>query len=348
MLGGFLTASLPFAFILLLVFLAIKNIKMSVSPVLLSLLPFYASFIFIFSGTYFPHILSGLLLLASYIYLKKHKYLLAGFFAGLSFLCEYNLAVIFFLWAIQLIARKRSLKPAVIYSLGVLPSLLFILYYNNAFTGSPFIMLYKYHNFDQLNSNYGFSLPGFTSLWGLSFSWYKGLFFYAPFILFVMIMAFKPTIQKGSRYILTNYLFIPSIVYYVFIASYFGWWGGWTQGPRFLLALTILLTYEGIIYLSDKKFPKYLFWVFIGFGMLCTMMAKVTVSYSVPTDVANPILDLVSPSFFKGEFNANNILTLMFGTKPVYSFLIFMLIFIGSITGLNFWYKRLMHESIKK
>ncbi len=337
LLGGFLTASLPFAIILLIVFLAIKNLKTNVSPVFLSTLPFYASFIFVFTGTYFPHILSGFLLLASYIYLKKEKYLIAGIFAGLSFLCEYNLAVIFMVWGVLIIIRNKSIRPVVNYSLGVLPSIVFILSYNYYFTGSTFKMLYMFHNFDELHSNYGFSFPGFTSVWGLSFSWYKGLFFYSPFILLFIIMAFKPAFLRGTRYLLTNYLIIPIIVYYFFIASYFAWWGGWTYGPRFLLGVAILLTYEGIIYLSQKKFSKAAFWILIGFGIICTFMAKATLSYSIPTDVANPILDLIIPNFFKAEFNANNILTMLFGTKPVYSFLIFVIMFVGSLVLLNFW-----------
>lgn len=351
LLGGFLTASLPFTLILLIVFLAIKKIPEasgSVSPVFLSVLPFYASFIFVFAGTYFSHILSGFLLLASYIYLKKDKYLVAGIFAGLSFLSEYNLAVIFLMWGIQLIIRKKSIIPSVYYSIGVLPSLIFILSYNYYFTGSPFEMLYMYHNFDQLHSNYGFSLPGFSSVWGLSFSWYKGLFFYSPFILFFVIIAFKPAFMKGSRYLLSNYLILPSVVYFFFIASYFGWWGGWTYGPRLLSALAILLTYEGIIYLSDKKFSRLLFWIMIGFGLICTLMAKPTLSYSIPTDVANPMIDLIIPGFVKGEFYAGNVLTLLFGTKPVYSFIIFIFLFAGSLIMLNLWHKRIVQQTSRK
>ncbi len=348
MLGGFLTGSLPFVLILLISFLAIKNLNTTISPVLLSLLPFYASFIFVFTGTYFPHILSGILMLGSYIYLKTNKYLIAGIFAGLSFLCEYNLAVIFFLWAIQLIARKKALKPAVIYSLGILPSLLFILYYNYIFTGSPFIMLYKFHNFDQLYSNYGFSLPGFESIWGLSFSWYKGLFFYVPFLILVVFMAFKPFFKKGYKYILTNYLIVPSIVYYFFIASYFGWWGGWTYGPRFLLALAILLIYEGVLYLADKKFSKVIFWILIGFGLICSILAKVTFVYSIPTNIANPVVELIIPGFLNGELNPNNLLSIFFGTKPLVAFIVFMVIFSGSILVLNFWHKSIVQNPAKK
>ena len=349
MLGGFLTGSLPFVIILLMIFLVIKNhpkTSGSIPPLLLSIMPFYASFIFVFTGTYFPHILSGVLMLASYIYLKKDKYLLAGFFAGLSFLCEYNLAIFFFLWAIQLIARKKAIKPAVIYCLGILPSFLFILYYNYIFTGSPFIMLYKYHNFDQLNSNYGFSMPGTTSIWGLSFSWYKGLFFYAPFILLFFMMAFIPTIKKGSKYLLTNYLIIPSIFYYLFIASYFGWWGGWTHGPRFLLALAIVLIYEGVIYLSDKKFSKTALWIIIGFGLIYNLLAKVTFVYSVPTNIANPLIDFIIPGFIRGELNPNNIMTIFFGTKPLTAFIVFIMLFTGSLILLNYWYNRMNKKSI--
>ncbi|MCD4789912.1 MAG: hypothetical protein K8R37_07930 [Bacteroidales bacterium] len=339
-LGGILAGSLPFTLILLIVFNKIKKNTPTISPVFLTLFPFYASFIFVFSGTYFAHLLSGILLLGSYIYLKKDKYLISGFFAGLSFLCEYNLAVIFFLWAIQLIIRTKNLKPSVYYGLGVLPSLIFILYYNYIFTGSPFEMLYRYHAFDQLHSNYGFSFPDFNSVWGLSFSWYKGIFLYSPFLLLFLVKAFKPMINKGFNLIITNYLIVPSIVYFLFVASYFGWWGGWTYGPRLLLALTILLTYEGIIYLSRQKFSKYIFWGLMAFGITCTFLAKATVAYSVPTNVVNTMLDLIIPEFIHGNFNPNNILSILFNVKPVYSFFIWIAMFAGSAIFLNCWYKK--------
>ncbi len=340
LLGGFLTASLPFAIILLMAFLAIRNNKSSFSPVFLSMLPFFGSFIFVFAGTYFSHILSGILLLSSYLYLKKDNFLVAGIFAGLSFLCEYNLAVIFMIWGVQIIIRKKNIKPAIYFSLGVLPSLIFIFYYNYHFTGSPFEMLYKHHTFNELHKNYGFSLPTVTSVWGLSLSPYKGLFFYSPFILFFIVMAFKPVIMKGIRYFLTSYLILPIIIYYFFIASYFGWWGGWSYGPRLLLAVAILLTYEGVIYLSGKKFSGTLFWIITGFGIVCTFITKATLSYSIPTEIANPIPDMIIPHFIRGEFNPNNLLTMLFGTKPVYAFAFFVLLFAGSLVFLNFWYSK--------
>ncbi len=338
MLGGFLTASLPFSIIILMLFLAISKCKLSFSPVFLSMLPFYGSLIFVFAGTYFAHILSGILLLASYLNLKKDKVIIAGTYAGLSFLCEYNLAVIFFIYGIQLIIRKKSIKPAVYYSLGILPSLLFILYYNYHFTGSPFEMLYKYHTFGELHKNYGFSFPGFASVYGLSFSPYRGLFFYAPFVLFFAVMAFKPAIRNGIGFLLKNYLILPVVIYYLFIASYFGWHGGWTYGPRFLIAVAILLTYEGVKFLSARKFPKVLFWIISLFGTVCAFLAKATLVYSIPTETANPFPDLIIPHFLNGDFNPNNLLTFIFNIKPVYAFVFFIFLFTGSLILLNFLY----------
>lgn len=57
------------------------------------------------------------------------------------------------------------------------------------------------------------------------------------------------------------------------------------------------------------------------------------------------MLDLIGPSFINGDFNPNNVLTILYRTKPVYSFLIFILIFGGSMIGLNLWYYKLTTET---
>jgi hypothetical protein len=340
-LGSILTASIPITILLLMVFLKIRNQNLSVSPVLLAVLPFYASFIFLFSGTYFAHILSGIFLIGSYIYLKRENHLLSGVLAGLSFLCEFNLAVIFLVWGVQLIIKYRKLSPLILFSAGVLPSVIFILIYNYIFSGSPFTMLYRFHNFDEIHNNYGFLFPSFKSVWGLSCSWYKGLLFYSPFLILVFFLALKSMKDKGFFTLLTHPLLLSSLVYFFFTASYFGWWGGWTQGPRLLLALAMLLTYEGILFISNREFSKFFFWIVIAFGLLITLLSKITVAYSVPTNVANPMIDLVIPEFIHGKFNENNILTMAFNLRPVYSFVVFVLVFTSGIVFLNQWYKKL-------
>ena len=308
-LGGILAASIPFVLVILITFLKINHRNSGISPVILAMLPFYASFIFVFTGSYFAHLFSGILLLGAYLLLKEKKYFISGIFAGMSFISEYNLAVIFIVWGGLIIYQYRSIKPLMHFGLGVLPSLIIILIYNYNFTGSPFEMLYKYHTFDQHNTNYGFTLPSLESIWGLSFSWYRGVFFFSPFLIFLLVIACKEFILKKSGLLLNNFLVLPSIIYFVFISSFFAWWGGWSYGPRFFTGLVILLTYEGILYISRK--PQY-----------------ITLFY------------LVIPTFLKGEFNPNNILTMIFNVPAVYSFITYLIIFFGGISLLIYLYPK--------
>jgi len=339
-LGGILAGSIPFVLMILFIFVKIDQHDNNISPVLLSMLPFYASFLFVFTGSYFAHLFSGIFLLGSFIYLKKEKYFISGIFAGMSFISEFNLAVIFIVWGGLMIYQYRSLKPLLRFGLGSLPSLIIILIYNYNFTGSPFEMLYKYCIFDQHSTNYGFILPGPESIWGLSFSWYRGVFFFAPFLILLLLLAYRKFNKIRSRFLTNNFLVLPSIVYFLFISSFYAWWGGWTYGPRFLTGLVILLTYEGILYISKNPFNKPLLFTLIIFGILCAFMAKATIVYSAPTEESNPLFNLVIPSFLKGDFNPNNILTMLFNLSPVYSFIVFIVLFFGSLGWLVHFHQK--------
>jgi len=339
-LGGILAASIPFVLVILITFLKIDRSNSGISPVILAVLPFYASFLFIFTGSYFAHLFSGILLFGAYLFLKKKKYFISGIFAGMTFISEYNLAVIFIVWGVLMIYQYRSIKPLLQFGLGVLPSLIVILIYNYNFTGSPFEMLYKYHTFDQHNTNYGFTLPGLESLWGLSISWYRGVFFFSPFLILLLIFAYNEFMQKKSEFLTNNFLVLPSIVYFIFISSFFAWWGGWSYGPRFFTGMVMLLTYEGILYISRKPQHKTLFYSLIIFGLICAFMAKATIVYSAPTEESNPLFNLVIPAFLKGDFNPNNILTMLFNVPPAYSFIAFIVFFFGGISLLIYLYPK--------
>lgn len=343
--GAFLFGSLPFALILLLMFIAIHRggttAGNGISPVLLSTLPFYASFIFVFSGTFFTHIFSGLLLLAGYILIRKKKYLAAGFFVGLSFLCEYTLALFALFWVLQIWVNEKKIKGSIILALGFLPSLIGLFLYNYSITGSALDMIYKYHIFEGMDSNYGFNYPTLESLLGLSFSTYRGVFLYAPF-LFLMIYHFLKKISDlNASALLSNYLFLSCIVFFLVIASYAYWDGGWSYGPRFLTAITILLIYEGVISLSKNDVSKQIFWIVIVFGFICALMAKTTFIYSLSTDIKNPFSETLLPAFLNGDFNQNNILSHFFGVQPIYAITIFIVLFIGGVFSLDYWYKKL-------
>nr|NQU93070.1 hypothetical protein [Bacteroidota bacterium] len=341
-LGDFLCGSIPFALIILLAFRSIRTGKFRFSPVLLVMMSFFGSFLFVFSGTFFAHLLTGLLLLLAYINIKNNKFFYSGFFLGLAFLSEYIVAIVMPVWALQVWIREKNFMKSMQFGLGILPAVIFIMAYNYAFTGNPLEMLYKYDMFGELHTNYGFSLPTIESIWGLSFSNFKGVFFYAPILILILFTVFR---NKSLRTIGRHYLTYVSVVYFLVISSYFGWWGGWTYGPRHLIPLAILLIYEGVILLSCTHFNKPLFWGLTLFGLTGAFLAKLTVLYSVPSESVHPFVQTIFPALLSGNLNPNNILTMVFSIPPVVADIIWLCLFVASMLLLSKWNSRIQMSS---
>ncbi len=344
--GDILCGSIPFTLLVVVTFLFIRKEKHpGISPVLLSMLPFYASFIFIYSGTFYAHLLSALFLVIAYVFLREQKKIFwAGFLCGLSFLSEFPTALIIAIWPLQIYLQHRSAKPVLRFLSGVVPSLVLIGLYNYFLTGNMLNTSYKYHAMQEIHSDYGFSLPKPEALWGLTLSPYRGLLFYTPFLVLFFYGVLKNALTRSFRETVysffSHYLILISLVSVLFISGYFEWWGGWCYGPRLIFFIAVLLCFEGIRYYSSQKNFKPMFWALMLFGMACTFMAKSTVVYSVPTEIQNPITGQVIPNFTNGNFNPNNILTMIFGVAPQTANYIWLLAFTMITIGLTLGYKK--------
>ena len=353
--GSLLFGSVPFAVMILLALKKIQGAAGFLSPVLLVMMSFYGSFMFVFAGTYFGHIIAAFLLLLGYILIKDEKYFWSGLCVGLAFLSEYTVALAMPLWALVIWLKERNVKKPLLYGLGALPGVVFIMAYNYFINGHPFQSPYAYHDAEvfrkQMSSNYGFSLPSLSGLWGLSFSFYMGLLPHVPVLLFCGYFVVQEMLNKYSfRKLLHNYLAMFSIPFFLLISSFFTWWGGWSYGPRYLICLAAILVYEGIIYLSGKKVNVFLFVGITGFGLICTWLAKVTIMYMVPD--ATTIMDgpapggdsfenFILPHFISGHFNANNIFTLGLDVSPEAAAYLWLVFFIAATAGFSAWYKEL-------
>lgn len=329
-LGALVCGIIPFVLILCLTYIRLRR-NNGYAPVLLSTLPFYASFIFIYAGTFYNHIISAFFLLLGYIFIKDKKYILAGVFSGLAFLCEYVVAIFIVLWVLQILWNERKIKPSFLFGIGVIPSIIFILFYNYHFTGSAFTMLYKYHTFSEMHMNYGFNAFSLKALWGLVFGSYRGMFFYTPVLFLILYYALIYFYLKTFRNIITiifsNYVLLPSILVILLLSFYFGWWGGWAFGPRYILFVAVLLLYDGLILVSKITFSKFAFWLLVFAGIILTFSAKITVLYSVPTEIQFPLTDLFIIAMKSLEFNDGNILTSLLGIKPIISNFVWLMLF---------------------
>lgn len=351
LLGSFFIGSLPFAFMVYLTLKYSIEKQSDSSTMVLIMLGWYGSYVFVYSGTFFNHVFAGFLLLASYILLKFEKrYLASGFFAGLSFLTEYTTGVVFVIWPLLILMNEKNFKNSLMFILGILPSLGCILSYNYLITGNALVMLNSYHSYplfgDQLSKNYGFSISNINlkSIWGLSFSPYMGLFIFSPIILLVFYKLFGNFIAKtiNIKSFLTDYLIALSIIYFFLISSFFTWWGGWSLGPRYLIPLSCLLIFEGIRYLNRNNISRLAYLFVTAFGLISSWLSKATLMYMIPDKTSSmkaapaedmkPIFDLIIPAFTGKQFNGNSLLS--FIVPPgisaaiwLFFFLLFTLLF---------------------
>ncbi len=352
--GSLIFGSIPFAIMIFLTFKKIQDARGSLSPVLLVMMSFYGSFMFVFAGTYFNHILSAFLLLIGYILIRDERYFWSGFSVGMAFLSEYTIAIAMPLWALVIWLREKTFKKLFPFGLGALPWLLFIILYNYSINGHPFKMLNAYHDTEifrkELSNNYGFSLPSLASLWGLSFSFYMGLLPHMPVLLLCGYFLGKEMLNKYPfRNLTQNYLAMFSIPFFLMISSFFTWWGGWSYGPRYLVCLAAILVYEGLVYLSDKKVNALLFFATTGFGFVSTWLAKVTLAYMVPdaTTIHGPapgsdsFKTYILPQYRSGHFNANNIFTLGFDGAPATAAYLWLMLFAAVVYGFSVWHRKL-------
>lgn len=320
--ASFAFGSIPFSLIFVLF---IRFAKIARENIWLLMLGIYGSFIFVYSGTFFSHVLTAFILLVTFILYERKKYVLAGFMGGLAFLTEYNIALLFIIWTVFDLVIKKDIKPILYFGLGSFPAIVFIAFYNYIITGNMFDMLYKYCNFDNMDENYGFLYPTIESLWGLSFSVFRGVFIYAPLLFFIILSYFIQNKNKLMKFLYDNY-FISIIIYFLFIASYKYWWGGWSYGPRHLIPITVLIFFIGFNKLNINRFIFVLIVFFL--GIVPSFISKATVVYSVPTAVKNPFVDLIIPKLLSGKFNENNLLTMLFGVNAGISFMVFSTIFL--------------------
>jgi len=347
--GSFVFGSLPFTLIVVMSFVALHQMKPSVSPVLLAMAAWYGSLVFVFSGTFFNHVFAGFLLLLSFILLKRNHYFFSGVALGLAFLSEYTVILAAPFWLLCAWMKEKRFRQPLILAAGVFPSIVVIALYNWLITGSPWTMLNAYHaaeKFQALHHHYGFSFPSLESLWGLSFSGWMGLFNFAPAlygIAFSMVLMFIH--HKKQHFALeTKCLALFGIIFFLTISSFFTWWGGWSYGPRYLIALAVLLLYEGLLMISREKINMILFSVLALWGMAGAWLAKATVVYNVPfpeyEGFFNPFLHIILPDFFAGRFNANNALTALFDISPQTGAYGWLLLYVISLTALYLLYRK--------
>lgn len=205
-----------------------------------------ATIAFPYSSQFYSHQLAGSAMFAAFFLLwrfvvegaKPGGAWLAGMLIGIAVITEYItvvFAILLLAWAIYQRPRLTTVLPVVA---AALPWVLLSAAYNMAAFGSALPVGYAHTtNFTEVHSQgfMGLTAPTWATLYGITFSPYRGLFFLSPFLLLAgygFWLMWKARLR--SVVVLLAVMCVSLLLYN---ASYVMWSGGFSIGPRHLVPM---------------------------------------------------------------------------------------------------------------
>jgi hypothetical protein len=201
-----------------------------------------------YTGLFFSHVLCSLLVFAAWYKLSGQALttaaaLLAGMTIGYCNLCDLLTSIVTVCLGVYLIARTRDLRVCIAYAIGPVAALFILLIYDRiAHGGATAISAFHPTAFVNPHLFLGqFDWPDIRRIYWITYQPMRGLIaccpefvicLFAPFFLRRNTMRIRPELLVILP-ILAGYLF--------FYMTYFGWTGGWSIGPRFLIPILPLL-----------------------------------------------------------------------------------------------------------
>ncbi|HCG03446.1 MAG TPA: hypothetical protein DEV93_23295 [Chloroflexi bacterium] len=182
----------------------------------------------------------------------------AGLLLGLSIFTEYTIVIV--VAAIGLYALwlfRRSYRSAVALCAAAAVPVAGLMVYNAASFGNPLDTGYS-HDFcwssAQAAGIAGFTYPHLGPLWDLTFGSYRGLFFMSPWLLLGISGVY--VLARSGFKIEAGLCAAIGLIFIVTISAYWGWNGGRTDGPRYLVPIVPFLAFLGAFGLEAAWWRK--------------------------------------------------------------------------------------------
>ena len=339
--GDVVGAAIPFAIFALLLLRRARREGMSPElSVAIALGATFGTFLFNYGGAFFGHMLAATFLIGGWALATEDKHLrLAGFLGGCSVLTEYPLVLLQAAIVIALWFEPDRMRKVRDYVIGAAPCAVLLFVWNFCVTGNPLDFPFSHvpDLFRPMQHHFGIALPDLGAAWELTFSQFRGAFFYAPaLLLFLPLMTYAFAGPNSRR----NVVLLAAAGYLLFVSSYFQWDGGWCTGPRHLLPPVALLLYEGVGALA--KNPRFLkpFAALSALGLAVNLLAVST--NPCPNDQAKlPVFQIFWPRLVDGK-TADAILVDMGAPRGAYLVVIWLVLFVAGAIRLAFAARKLL------
>jgi len=256
----------------------------------------FGTIVFPYSTMLFAHVPAAMFLLLALVLLDERP-LLAGVAAGIAGACYYVSIPVALILLIGAWVRNGP-RAALRFGLGGIPFGILLLLYQFLNFGSPFVTATEVSTgFVEKGLLFGvLRLPTLDALWGLTFDDYRGLFFISPVLLLAFVGMFRMTRRDLA-------LLLPIVVFYfVAIASFNQWHGGWAFGPRYILPVVPLLA---IPMLSLRGRVLGLVGIGLGIFSFGVHLVATAVTPMPPTAIRRPVQEYLVPRFLAGHTSVN-------------------------------------------
>lgn len=248
---------------------------------------------------------------------------LAGFAAASAITIEFPAAPPAILLILWLLARRRQMRDIAWISLGALLPTLLLAHCNWRSFGAPWHLSYAHLENPEFVKEmapgiFGFHLPTVEKIKGSLVSPFTGLFFWAPWMVFLALFPLvfrRPVALKSASGWLTDrrgeagVALLICLYFLAFQCSHSLWRGGWVVGPRYI---TAMVPFAAIVcaHALDAlpTLPQRLIApIFAAFSLtaICVTGLASAVSQGFPPEVYNPLPEVVGPLLSHGWISSN-------------------------------------------
>lgn len=220
--------------------------------------------------------------------------LMAGLIVGFAGLCDYTALLLCPLLAGYVLVLRIPWKPKMFFFSGAALCAGLLIFYNWQCFGSPLSSSYAHNAFKGFSTGsqeglLGIRLPDPAVLLKILFSPSRGLFFIMPVLLFGVLGFYRFFRQRELR--LECGLFLLLIGGNLAInAGFYGWHGGWTLGPRYLVVMLPFMAFA-MVFTNLRNLQ---FGLLMALSFLQVFVGVAFCPY-VPEQLANPLLEFLFP-----------------------------------------------------